>query len=81
MIMKWGKREFRMRVNETNGCLKTRVKEDEKEKRPCIFFYLIPAIFVFLWSIHCWHLFNNSTTSLEGSIVSFTSKVNNFFST
>jgi hypothetical protein len=70
-----------MRVNEIDSCLKTEDKEGEKDKILCIFFYLLPVIFVFLWSIHCWHLLSNSTTSLEGSIVSFTLKVNNFFST
>ena len=36
-----------MRVNETNDCLKMEDKEGEKEKRLCIFFYLLPAIFFF----------------------------------
>jgi hypothetical protein len=41
-----------MRVNETDDCLKMEDKEGEKEKRQCIFFYFLPPIFVFLWSIH-----------------------------
>jgi hypothetical protein len=41
-----------MRVNEIGDCLQMEDKEGEKEKILCIFFYQLPAIFVFLWSIH-----------------------------
>jgi len=46
-----------------------------------MFPYFLPYMLDFPCSIHWLHIFNNSTMNLEGSIDSFTSKVNNILST